>query len=110
MHVLVVSALRLGTSGVARGGEPINFYLLVSKEARNDILIMSNSGSLFPALCTPWIHDECLSRCSGSAWVQVWSGDVFGGSLPLGSLLQFRSKQAGGWGFTAASFGLTQQP
>lgn len=53
MHVLVVSALRLGTGRVARGEEPINFYLLVSKEVRNDILIMSNSGSLFPALCTP---------------------------------------------------------
>lgn len=39
--------------GVARGGEPINFYLLVAKGVRNSILIMSNSGISFPALSTP---------------------------------------------------------
>jgi len=78
LHVPAVSALWLGARGVASGGEPINFYLSVAKGVRNSILIMSNSGSLFPALCTPGIRDRCPSGSSGRAWKRVWSGGVLG--------------------------------
>lgn len=53
--LVIVPSCRVSAQagGVARGGEPINFYLLVAKGVRNSILIMSNSGISFPALSTP---------------------------------------------------------